>query len=495
MFPARPSRKPRGRALRLAGLLLGVVLSSPVYSAPNFGVRADFPAGSDPKVLQVADLNHDGKLDLVVAGRGSGGHPGSVRTFFGNALGGFSSGPEVPTPGKVVELALGDVDLDGNLDAAAVTTPPGGARYPDEGYGTLLLLHGAPDGGFTITDSDLVWLSEGTSVGIGRFFADEFPDVVLGASAPPPPGQSSFRGEVRVYAGNGSMELGPATVYDDARVVRGGMALGDLNGDGLLDFVQAISGTTVPAFWIAQDDETFLHASGLGTAGPSGIAIGELDGVAPLDVVLSSTQTTSLRLKRGGACCVETISAGRNASSVIAADLDADSWLDIVVSNHLHHSVTLVMGLGQGVFDTPVALATGAFPQEVVAGDWNGDALVDLAVVNSASESVTLYYQGNPTIVGVGSAPASLALSAPFPSPARGIAWADVTLGEGETASLEIVDVRGRIVNARTFSGGGTQRVSINEAGTMRPGVYWLRLRAQTAGSRAAQTRKFVVLE
>jgi hypothetical protein len=386
-------------------------------------------------------------------------------------------------------MTLGDLDLDGNMDAAIVGTtldsPPAS--------GAALLLHGTADGSFTLTGSDLVWIISGASVGIGRFDGDDFPDVIVGVAHRNTEIPPASIGEFRFYKGDGSTDLGAPVTSSDGAVYRDGVAIGDLNEDGFLDAVQAI-GPEGSAFWIGQGDGTFLSLPGLTTSRPSGIAVGDFDGDTTLDIVISDALEPFLTLKRGGACCTELVLGGRS-SSVLAVDLDADSRLDLVMSNHMDNTVSLVMGRGDGTFEAPVTLPTGVFPQDVATGDWNGDALMDLAIVNAGSESVTLYYQGNPTIVGVEPPASGISLSAPYPSPTRGVSWADVTLGGDDAASLEILDVRGRVVSRRTLSGEGTQTVALFGGGGLRPGVYWLRLSTERAGALHPQVRKFVVLE
>jgi len=90
----------------------------------RFGAGAEVPVGSQPQRVALADVDHDGDLDLLATCTGSG--TVSVRLNGGDAAGGgtgrFSEGSD-PTVGTApVGLALGDVDGDGDLDV--LTTSP-----------------------------------------------------------------------------------------------------------------------------------------------------------------------------------------------------------------------------------------------------------------------------------------------------------------------------------------------------------------------------------
>src|SRR5262249_8822092 len=76
------------------------------------GVSAE---GRDYKpVLRFADLNEDGKLDLISAN----GQQNSIEIFLGDGQGGFSPGPivKVERGGWNFSFAIGDLDADGHLD-------------------------------------------------------------------------------------------------------------------------------------------------------------------------------------------------------------------------------------------------------------------------------------------------------------------------------------------------------------------------------------------
>ena len=78
------------------------------------GRRRRSPACPAPTPSTTADIDQDGKTDLVVGGNGT------VRVFLGQGAAAFTPAPAIPGfAGQVVDLAIGDLNADGDLDIAA----------------------------------------------------------------------------------------------------------------------------------------------------------------------------------------------------------------------------------------------------------------------------------------------------------------------------------------------------------------------------------------
>jgi hypothetical protein len=63
------------------------------------------------------------------------------------------------------------------------------------------------------------------------------------------------------------------------------------------------------------------------------------------------------------------------------------------VTSYGDSTVSVLLGNGDGTFQTQVTYATGVFPSSVTSGDFNGDGKPDLAVANYASSTVTVLVQ------------------------------------------------------------------------------------------------------
>lgn len=102
-----------------------------------------------PTSVQAADLNHDGRVDFVVAGAQPGNQTGNYfQAFLGDGAGHFALAQTTPLgKGNLKgEISLGDFNEDGNIDLAYPVT---GIQDPDNSSHTVLIYFGDGTGKFT----------------------------------------------------------------------------------------------------------------------------------------------------------------------------------------------------------------------------------------------------------------------------------------------------------------------------------------------------------
>jgi uncharacterized protein YjdB len=131
--------------------------------------------GTGDMSLAVADVNGDGKLDVVAANvcqlLDSNCGYGSLSAFIGNGDGTFQSGSSQTVPdGNFYSLLLADINGDGKLDAIA-TNLTGVAVFPGKGDGVFLaptVYAGVSTGGanMTLAMADLNIIQPGLSNGL-----------------------------------------------------------------------------------------------------------------------------------------------------------------------------------------------------------------------------------------------------------------------------------------------------------------------------------------
>jgi len=73
---------------------------------------------------------------------------------------------------------------------------------------------------------------------------------------------------------------------------------------------------------------------------------------------------------------------GNEPYHLVAGDFNGDGKLDLAVTNVSDNTVSILLGNGDGSFKAQTTVSTGAVPEGMVAGDFNGDGKLDLATGN-----------------------------------------------------------------------------------------------------------------
>jgi len=102
----------------------------------------------------------------------------------------------------------------------------------------------------------------------------------------------------------------------------------------------------------------------------------------------NATATSSMTIAQSPA-------VGQNPSSVVTADFNGDGIPDFAVLNELGHSITILLGKGDGTFqaatNTLQLSSQGSGPLMAVVGDFNRDGNADLAVVMGNSSTIAVF--------------------------------------------------------------------------------------------------------
>jgi hypothetical protein len=156
------------------------------FKAPNTitvtpNIIPSAPDGSYGSPLAFADLNGDGKIDLVASGSSSDGTTPQVAIALGNGDGTFQP-PTILTFngfGFAGTLALADFDGDGKIDMLVEggTEATGNGIFPGNGDGTFKSIS---NGDGTVSAVNLIPLAVGNSAGAVDFNHDGLPDIIAG---------------------------------------------------------------------------------------------------------------------------------------------------------------------------------------------------------------------------------------------------------------------------------------------------------------------------
>jgi hypothetical protein len=266
------------------------------------------------------------------------------------------------------------------------------------------------DGGSSSDASNLtVTASQGSTTSIaqsGNAGDYTLTATVTGQGSVAPGGTVSF-----VDTSNANSVLGTAALGDGVATVSwqnpqspvtgtqpGSIALGDFDGNGIVDMAVANGGSNTLSILLGKGDGTFTATSSSPQTGPnpSFVTAGDFnrDGKTDLAIANLNDNSVTILLSNGDGTFTATASrqeTGSQPQSMAPGDFNGDGILDLATLNAGNSTVTVLLGNGDGTFTaSPLSAQTGSQARSLVAGDFNGDGILDLAAVNAASNSVTI---------------------------------------------------------------------------------------------------------
>ena len=363
----------------------GTFQSTPLISSLTLGET----------LAAVADLNHDGKIDLAVsiATNGlCGDCTYAIASRLGNGDGTFQPlGPQTSVPpdtpyysDQLPGLAVGDVNGDGNPDVVYALTGP-----------IIGILTGNGDGTFTYGNSYAVTSGGGANgVVLADVNGDRKLDIITGqvtAHSKPPLELSVLTG-----GGDGTFEAAPA--LGDLSFPSSPVAA-DFNGDESPDIAVSNDDGTISIFL---DTPNGLVLSGSFPGGVEGytseLFAADLNHDGSQDL-LGHPENHGLfeLLGNGDGTFGPQITLPWCGSGIAQlqglADFNGDGIPDLISTDSTDARVVYIcLGTGDGMFGPATQNLAGPNPGGAVFGDFNGDGKLDMAVDNLTTVGILLGY-------------------------------------------------------------------------------------------------------
>jgi hypothetical protein len=85
-----------------------------------------------------------------------------------------------------------------------------------------------------------------------------------------------------------------------------------------------------------------------------------------------------------------TVKVGAGPGGLLTADVNGDEIADLITSDFMANTISVMLGDGQGGVAEPKAFQTGMVPSDIGIGDFNGDKNLDLATSDYGTHTVSV---------------------------------------------------------------------------------------------------------
>lgn len=405
----------------------------------TFLATESYVAGQGPAWAAEADFNKDGKLDVVVPNTPSQ----SISIFLGKGDGTLQPATNVAFPAFSPSFVVtGDFNNDGNPDFVVFSSwCPNFANAPVFAY------LGKGDGTFqNPVTSNISGLSSCGSLNVmvaGDFNGDGKLDIGMLLT-----NNSGPLIAVMLGNGDGTFQAPITTPAPGGRATW--MTVGDLNKDGKLDAVVVQYMNNEIEVFLGNGDGTFQSPTTLATGRLPGFSVlGDFNGDGKVDIVVDNQQDNNGEIYLGNGdgtfnspSLINIAPSNSPPSIMVTSDFNLDGHLDILLGHNDNRGtgISLLLGNGDGTFQTVQNYLVSGFSGVTAVGDFNGDGAPDALLVDSGEEFVSILLNQTPPPIAV--SPSSLSFGSQLVGSASSVLAVKVS-NNGATATTVSIAASG----------------------------------------------------
>lgn len=285
------------------------------------------------------------------------------------------------------DIVLGDVNGDGRPDI--ITVNPGSRD--------ISVLLGDGTGNFTPVKNSVSLDSTAHLVVMDDANNDKKPDVLISC-------HGSYGVTILLGNGQGNFSSAPGSpfsVLDSTRPHNHGLATGDINKDGNLDFATSNYGHHSVSVMLGNGKGGFAPASASPLTvgrGPYPLVLGDVNKDGNLDIITPNVSSNNVSVLLGDG--QGNFSSAPNSPYAVetrpyfatTGDLNAGGNLDIITAHDDINKISFLLGDGKGGFKAAPnsPLDIGKRGWKVVVADMNQDSLADLVICNTGVDYTTV---------------------------------------------------------------------------------------------------------
>jgi len=364
---------------------------STILNTDYTSTGTDFTTNANPNSVVLADIDGDGKLDMVVANSGSSNvsifkNTGTVGTLS------FASKIDITTGATPLSVFAADIDGDGLIDIITANST---------GNSVSILRNTSTSTSISFDAKiDITTAAGATSITAGDFDNDGKIDIATA---------NKTSNSVSVFKNTSTLgSISFATKQDFTTGTNpNSIAVGDIDGDGKIEIAVAnkisLGSGSISVFKNTSSAGSISFAAKQDfTAGSdaASIAMGDLDGDGKLDIITQNWNpgTASTFRNTSNSTTISFVRLDVNVFGsgycLVLADTNGDGKVDGVAT----HTTTSIIGnlqnnstVGAIAMAGTAGFATGSNPQGLAVADVDGDGLPDFVCANNGASSIRIY--------------------------------------------------------------------------------------------------------